>query len=124
MKVNLLPFLFCLLSVPSRWVSQLAASGRAHQSARIAHHRRPNYPQIRRLKYKTGPGPNRVGCMYSIPNPLDCAAWAGITASNPFPPLPSEFRGQYLARRFRFCYNPTKEEIAPAKPTASAPTVK
>jgi len=43
--------------------------------------------------------------------PLDRAAWAGITASDPFPPLPSEFGGQYLALRFRFYYNPTKEEL-------------
>jgi TonB family protein len=43
--------------------------------------------------------------------PLDRAAWAGITASDPFPPLPSEFGGQYLALRFRFFYNPTKEEM-------------
>jgi len=42
---------------------------------------------------------------------LDRAAWAGITLSNPFPPLPSEFGGQYLALRFRFFYNPTKEEL-------------
>ena len=42
--------------------------------------------------------------------PLDRAAWAGITGSNPFPALPSEFGGQYLALRFRFYYNPTKEE--------------
>jgi TonB family protein len=56
--------------------------------------------------------------------PLDRAAWAGITASDPFPPLPSEFRGQYLALRFRFSYNPTKEELAPTKPTASVPVVK
>ena len=46
--------------------------------------------------------------------PLDRPDWAGITASNPFPPLPSEFRRQYLALRFRFYYNPTKKEIAPA----------
>ena len=26
-------------------------------------------------------------------------------------PLPSEFGGQYLALRFRFYYNPTKEEM-------------
>jgi TonB family protein len=38
--------------------------------------------------------------------PLDRAAWTGITASDPFPPLPSEFRGRYLALRFRFSYNP------------------
>jgi len=43
--------------------------------------------------------------------PLDRAAWGGIVASNPFPPLPSEFGGQYLALRFRFFYNPTKEEL-------------
>jgi TonB family protein len=43
--------------------------------------------------------------------PLDRAAWAGITGSNPFPPLPSDFGGQYLALRFRFFYNPTKDEM-------------
>jgi TonB family protein len=42
--------------------------------------------------------------------PLDRAAWAGITGSNPFPALPTEFGGEYLALRFRFYYNPTKEE--------------
>jgi TonB family protein len=43
--------------------------------------------------------------------PLDRAAWAGIVGSVPFPALPSEFRGQYLALRFRFYYNPTKDEL-------------
>jgi len=38
-------------------------------------------------------------------NALDRAAWGGITASNPFPPLPSEFAGQYLQLRFYFYYN-------------------
>ncbi len=42
---------------------------------------------------------------------LDRAAWGGITASNPFPPLPDEFGGQYLALRFRFYYNPDKNEM-------------
>lgn len=42
---------------------------------------------------------------------LDRAAWGGITASNPFPPLPSEFKGEYLALRFRFYYNPDKNEM-------------
>ena len=35
---------------------------------------------------------------------LDRAAWGGISASSPFPPLPSEFTGQYLALRFHFFY--------------------
>jgi TonB family protein len=43
--------------------------------------------------------------------PLDRAAWAGIVGSDPFPPLPSEFSGPYLALRFRFFYNPTKDEM-------------
>jgi TonB family protein len=37
---------------------------------------------------------------------LDRAALDGITASNPFAPLPSEFGGQYIALRFHFYYNP------------------
>ncbi len=42
---------------------------------------------------------------------LDRGAWGGITASNPFPPLPSEFGGQYLALRFHFFYNPDKSDL-------------
>lgn len=42
---------------------------------------------------------------------LDRAAWGGITASNPFSPLPGEFRGPYLALRFHFYYNPDKNDL-------------
>ena len=42
---------------------------------------------------------------------LDRAAWGGITASNPFAPLPGEFRGPYLALRFHFFYNPDKKDL-------------
>jgi len=41
---------------------------------------------------------------------LDRAAWGGIMASNPLPALPSEFRGEYLALRFHFAYNPEKNQ--------------
>ena len=41
---------------------------------------------------------------------LDRAAWGGITASNPFPPLPNEFGGQYLALIFHFYYNPDRHD--------------
>ena len=37
---------------------------------------------------------------------LERAAWAGITASSPFRPLPEQFTGQSLALRFHFHYNP------------------
>lgn len=42
---------------------------------------------------------------------LDRPAWGAITGSNPFPPLPSEFNGPYLALRFRFYYNPDKADL-------------
>lgn len=42
---------------------------------------------------------------------LDRAAWGGITKSNPFQPLPKEFKGPYLRLRFRFFYNPEKGEL-------------
>ena len=42
---------------------------------------------------------------------LDRAAWGGITASDPFSPLPSAFHGPYLALRFHFYYNPEKGEM-------------
>jgi TonB family protein len=52
---------------------------------------------------------------------LDRAAWGGITASNPFPPLPKEFGGQYIALRFTFYYNPDKADLDhPTTPTSSS----
>jgi TonB family protein len=42
---------------------------------------------------------------------LDRAAWGGITASDPFAPLPKEFHGPYLALRFHFFYNPQKGDL-------------
>ncbi len=42
---------------------------------------------------------------------LDRPAWGSITDSDPFPPLPSEFGGQYLALRFTYYYNPSKDEM-------------
>ncbi len=45
---------------------------------------------------------------------LDRAAYGGITASKPFPPLPTEFGGQYLALRFHFYYNPESRKFSRA----------
>ena len=42
---------------------------------------------------------------------LDRAAWASITASNPFPPLPREFPGQNLGLRFYYFYNLEPTEL-------------
>jgi TonB family protein len=37
--------------------------------------------------------------------PLDRAAWGAITGASPYPPLPKDFKGPYLALRFGFYYN-------------------
>jgi TonB family protein len=42
---------------------------------------------------------------------LDRAAWGGITSSNPFPPLPQQFRGPNIALRIKFMYNPSRSEL-------------
>jgi TonB family protein len=42
---------------------------------------------------------------------LDRPAYGAITASDPFPPLPNDFGGQYLELRFRFYYNPDKADL-------------
>ena len=43
--------------------------------------------------------------------PLDRAAWASITASAPFPPLPKEFPGQLLGLRFYYFYNLQPDDL-------------
>jgi outer membrane biosynthesis protein TonB len=48
---------------------------------------------------------------------LDTAAWDGITASTPFPPLPAEFAGKYLGLRLTFWYNPDKSDLADSTTT-------
>lgn len=42
---------------------------------------------------------------------LDGAAIGGINQSGPFPPLPPQFQGQYLALRFHFFYNPDTHDL-------------
>jgi TonB family protein len=39
---------------------------------------------------------------------LDQAAIAAISMSNPFPPLPTEFRGERIVLQFNFAYNVVK----------------
>jgi len=43
---------------------------------------------------------------------LDRAAWGSITTSSPFPALPAEFNGQYLALRLYYYYNIDLTQVA------------
>ncbi len=52
---------------------------------------------------------------------LDRAAWGGITASDPFLPLPDEFHGPYLALRVHFNYNPAKPHVSGQQSTPASP---
>lgn len=54
---------------------------------------------------KDGSVPKLVIATPSGTEALDRAAVAGISASNPFPPLPSEFRGGQVRLQFVFRYN-------------------
>ena len=54
---------------------------------------------------RNGGVPKLVIAKSSGTPPLDRAAVAGISASNPFPPLPQEFLGQDIRLQFTFLYN-------------------
>jgi TonB family protein len=54
---------------------------------------------------RNGSVPKLVISVPSGAQPLDRAAVAGISASNPFPPLPAEFKGEQIRLQFTFSYN-------------------
>jgi len=65
------------------------------------------------IRFLITPNGKVAGLNVELPSgdiPLDRAAYGGITASDPFSPLPREFNGPYLALRITFFYNPTLSE--------------
>lgn len=54
---------------------------------------------------RDGAVPKLVIASSSGADPLDRAAVAGVSASNPFPPLPREFTGNEVRLQFTFSYN-------------------
>ena len=44
---------------------------------------------------------------------FDKAAVAGLSASNPFPPLPAEFKGDQITLQFNFAYNAPGSDRSP-----------
>jgi TonB family protein len=66
------------------------------------------------IRFLITPNGKVAGLAVELPSgdvPLDRAAYGGITASDPFSPLPNEFHGPYLALRITFFYNPTTGEM-------------
>jgi TonB family protein len=54
---------------------------------------------------RNGAVPKLVIISNSGTDSLDRAAVAGVSASNPFPPLPSEYKGDRIVLQFNFAYN-------------------
>lgn len=66
------------------------------------------------IRFLITPSGKVAGMFIEMPSgdvPLDRAAYGGITASDPFSPLPHEFHGPYLALRITFFYNPKNGEM-------------
>jgi len=92
------PYLIQVLaSVKRNWQAVLPESVRLGQRrGRVA---------VQFIIDKSGRVPKLVIAMPSGADPLDRAAVAGISASNPFPPLPAEFRGLEIRLQLIFSYN-------------------
>ncbi len=66
------------------------------------------------IRFLITPNGKVAGMFIEAPSgdiPLDRAAYGGITASDPFSPLPHDFHGPYLALRITFFYNPKEGEM-------------
>ncbi|MBM3725161.1 MAG: TonB C-terminal domain-containing protein [Acidobacteria bacterium] len=85
-----------LLIVKRNWMSVIPESARFGRQGKVA---------IQFAISRDGRVPKLVIAMGSGTDALDRAAVAGISASNPFPPLPAEFKGDQVRLQFSFLYN-------------------
>lgn len=97
MGIDLRPYLVHVLSaVRHNWMAVMPESVRYGRRGRVV---------IQFAIAKDGGVPKLVIVMPSGTDALDRAAVAGISASNPFPPLPAEYRGNQLRLQLNFSYN-------------------
>lgn len=95
--VDFRPYLTRILATVRRnWYAVMPESARLGRRGRVA---------IQLSINREGRIPKLVIAESSGAEPLDRAAVAGITASDPFPPLPEEFRGEEIRIQFNFLYN-------------------
>ena len=95
--VDFWPYLVKVLSTVRRnWFAIIPESARFGRQGRTA---------IQFAISRDGSVPKLVIATPSGADALDRAAVAGISASNPFPPLPAEFRGSQIRVQFVFKYN-------------------
>lgn len=97
MGVDFRPYLINILSAVRRnWYAVMPESAKLGRRGRVA---------IQFAIKRDGSVPKLVIAAPSGTDALDRAAVAGISASNPFPPLPAEFRGNDIRLQFVFLYN-------------------
>ena len=97
MGVDFKPYLIRILAlVRQNWFAVIP------ESARMGNH---GVVQLQFIIDRNGQVPKLVIATPSGSEALDRAAVAGISASVPFPPLPSDFKGQQIRLQFAFKYN-------------------
>ncbi len=97
MGVDFKPYLIQILAAVKRnWLAVLPESARLGRQGRV---------QIQFAIDRNGSVPKLVIALPSGTEALDRAAVAGVSASNPFPPLPADFKGSQIRLQFTFSYN-------------------
>jgi TonB family protein len=100
MGVDFRPYLIRVLaSVKQHWLAVIPESVRLGRRGKVA---------IQFSISRDGAVPKLVIASPSGADSLDRAAVAGVSASVPFPPLPSEFKGDKIVLQFNFAYNSAK----------------
>ncbi len=95
--VDFRPYLIRVLaSVRRNWMSVIPESARLGRTGRV---------QIQFAIARDGSVPKLVFVLQSGTDALDRAAVAGISASQPFPPFPTEFKGNQVRLQMTFSYN-------------------
>ncbi len=95
--VDFKPYLIRVLAAVRRnWFAVIPASVKYGQRGKVT---------IQFAISREGPVTKLVISLPSGTDSLDRAAVAGISASNPFPPLPAEFKGDQVRLQLSFLYN-------------------
>jgi TonB family protein len=95
--VDFKPYLIRILATVKRnWLVVIPESARMGRTGKV---------EIQFAIDRDGSVPKLVIASSSGTDALDRAAVAGISASNPFPPLPDEFHGNQVRLQFTFLYN-------------------
>lgn len=98
--VDFRPYLTQVLAAVRRnWLAVIPESAKLGRRGRVA---------IQFSISRVGSVPKLVIITSSGTDSLDRAAVAGISASNPFPPLPSEYKSDRIVVEFNFAYNMPK----------------